>query len=160
MRWLYANLEEVLGTSVLAVVGLTAVIQVAGRYLLRHPLGWTEELSSMLLVYLAMIGASLALKQGEHFAVQLFVDCLPRTLRKAVHLGGWLLVSLFALLLLVTGWKLASGAWHVQTAGLELPRTLPYAAVPLGGALMLLRSVQGLSRCWRMEAQTTAGGGQ
>ncbi|MFB9123135.1 TRAP transporter small permease [Paraburkholderia dipogonis] len=39
---------------------------VTSRYILHAPLVWSDELASMLFLWLAMLGAVIALRRGEH----------------------------------------------------------------------------------------------
>jgi C4-dicarboxylate transporter DctM subunit len=156
IRKLYDNLEELLGSILLVAVCVVATIRVASRY--AHHLGdnsfahalssassWSVELSTYLFIWMVFIGASLALKKGEHFAVEVLVDKLPRRFAARIESLSLVLVALFSLLLVVYGGLQAIRAWHTVTPALEIPRSIPYAAVPFGGALMLLRSLQMLA---------------
>lgn len=142
--WLWRNLEEVSGAALLAALCLFCTVQIAGRYLLRSPPSWTEELSTILLVWLTFVGASLALKKGEHFAVSVLVELLPAPLLRAARVLAWLCVVAFALVLIWYGGAMAWRARLAVTAALEVPRSVPYAAVPVCGLLMLARSIEGL----------------
>lgn len=153
IRKLYANFEEIVGSILLVATCLVVTLQVLSRYAApvrnaaaavfgRDPLSWTEEVGTFLFVYLVFIGASLALKKNEHFALEIVTDSLPGKIRSAMRILIGLLVIVFSALVLWFGVKLAVGGWVVKTPALEIPRTIPYAAVPLGGALMLLRSIE------------------
>src|SRR5437764_490337 len=43
------------------------------RYALHDPLTWADELASMLFIWLAMLGAVIALRRGEHMRLTTFV---------------------------------------------------------------------------------------
>ncbi len=151
IRKLWNHLEEIAGAALLVAMCVVATFQVAGRYLLASPPAWTEEMATLLFAWLVFVGASLALKRNEHFAVDVVVEHLPDRVRRVVHAVVLLLVLAFCLLLIGYGVRLAGNAWNVRTAILEIPRTWLYAAVPVGGALMLLRTVEAMIRWWRPE---------
>ena len=46
------------------------------RYLFAQPSPWSEELSRFCLVWMAMLGAAIALARGSHFAFEAFVERL------------------------------------------------------------------------------------
>ena len=100
-------------------------------------------------VWLTFIGASMALKTGEHFAVELIVDRLPGRFGLTVKIVSSLLVIAFAVMIVWFGFRLAVNGWNSITPALEIPRTFPYAAVPAGGILMLIRAVEGLVKLTR-----------
>ena len=135
MRALYRHLEEIHGSLLLVGICAVTIAQVASRYLMESPLAWTEELATMLFAWLVFIGAALALKRGEHFALDLFVDLLPALPRRLARLAGIVAVGAFCLLITGYGFVLARDSWTVDTAVLEIPRTWLYASVPCGGRL-------------------------
>src|SRR5262245_66399091 len=74
---LVARIEA--GIIVLLVFCLTAVTfaQVITRYGLGDPLIWSEELARYLFVWVSMIGAALAIRQGGHFGLDLLIRRMP-----------------------------------------------------------------------------------
>src|SRR3954447_26833570 len=64
-RWLGAAVE----TTAAGLVLLEIVILLAGvtsRYVFHSPLVWSDELASILFLWLSMLGAVIALHRGEH----------------------------------------------------------------------------------------------
>lgn len=155
LRRTFDRLEEILGSALLLAVCLVALLRVLSRY--AHLLGenavseqlaragsWSVELSVYLFVWMTFVGASLALKKNEHFAIELVVEKLPRRYARIAVRSSQVLVVVFSLLLVWYGGVQAWNGWNTVTPVLEIPRTVPYAAVPFGGLLMLVRSVQAL----------------
>ncbi len=68
---------------------------------MRNPIYWMDELSILLMVWLAMIGMSLTLKTRDAVAVTMLVDAVPPLLAKAMKILIDLLVLLFGIALLV-----------------------------------------------------------
>ena len=59
------------------LVGLEIVILLAGvisRYVFNAPLTWSDELASVLFLWLAMLGAVIALRRGEHMRMTALVN--------------------------------------------------------------------------------------
>lgn len=79
---------------------LMVLANVAGRAM-RSPIYWMDELSILLMVWLAMIGMSLTLKTRDAVAVTMLVDAVPPLLAKAMKILIDLLVLLFGVTLLV-----------------------------------------------------------
>ena len=71
-RWakrLQGFLARALGVPVALLVLAEIVVLFMGvvfRYLLHQPLVWSDELASMLFLWLAMLGAAVAFERGEH----------------------------------------------------------------------------------------------
>jgi len=70
--------------SALLVAGVLGVVLlgVARRYLLGAPLGWTDELASVLFIWLVFWTAALAVPLREHVSFDLLTDALPARARR------------------------------------------------------------------------------
>lgn len=79
---------------------LMILANVAGRAM-RSPIFWMDELSILLMVWLAMIAMSLTLKTRDAVAVTMLVDAVPPFLMKAMKILIDLLVLVFGIALLV-----------------------------------------------------------
>lgn len=137
--WLY--FEEIVGSLLLVAVSLITFFNVLSRYLLSHPLSWAEEIATYLFVWMAMIGAALALKCRQHFMIEFVLERIPG------RCGTLARVLVAALVVVVSGIIFANGliyvswGWHAVTPATEISCALPYGAVAFGGGLMLIRSL-------------------
>jgi TRAP-type C4-dicarboxylate transport system permease small subunit len=146
IKKIYNNFEEIIGSVFLVAICLVATIQVSCRYLFERPFSWTEELATYLFVYLTFIGASLALKKNDHFAVELFTDRLPEKVHRVIKISIPVIIFISSAVVMWYGCRMAIKGWNVKTPALEIPTTIPYAAIPLGGFLMMIRSLEMLLR--------------
>ncbi len=142
LKYCFRNLEEILGVFLLSSICVVAVIKVASRYLFKDPSSWAEEICTYLFVWMSFVGAALALKQHQHFAIEIVVDKLNVKVRGVVKGLSTVLVIVFSCILIWYGATLTAGGWNVVTPATEIPRSIPYAAVPFGGLLMLIRSIE------------------
>jgi len=94
---------ELLVTISMAVLVLDVVWQVFTRFVMKDPSSWTEELATFLMIWVGMLGASVALNRGAHLGIDYFVSKLPP--KKAIYtvLFSFFCVSAFSLLVLVVG---------------------------------------------------------
>lgn len=125
-----------LGLLVLAMTGAT-LAQVIARYLFNAPLIWSEEAARYLFVWVSMIGAALAVRQGGHYTLGAVVERLPAALARPARGLAWVVALCFVLVLLVTGINETLQAHMQDAATLPFRMSLPYAAIPVGAALML-----------------------
>jgi TRAP-type C4-dicarboxylate transport system permease small subunit len=140
-RWLLAAL--------LAAMAALVFGNVCARYLFNASFGWVEELTRYMMIWLAYLGAGLALRHGNHVAVMLLVEALPRA--PALLLRGAVgLVTLgFLAALTWIGWEYAQFAMRQRTPVLQWPTGAVYLAIPIGCGLMalhLLLSFRSFSR--------------
>ena len=89
---------------VVLVTLLTAVTfaQVTTRYVLGDPLIWSEEAARYLFVWVSMIGAALAIREGGHFGLDLLIRPLPE-LKPVLGPLVTLVMVVFLVVLLKTG---------------------------------------------------------
>ncbi len=123
---------------------------VVSRYVLASPLIWSDELASILFIWLAMLGAVVAYYRGDHMRMTaLVVRCPPRG--RAVFEALGLVAGLaFLALMLPSAIEFASEERFVETAAMGVSGAWAVAAVPIGFTLMLtigvLRIVR--TRAW------------
>jgi tripartite ATP-independent transporter DctM subunit len=135
------------------LVAAEIVILLAGvisRYVLDNPLVWSDELASILFLWLAMLGSVIALQRGEHMRLTALLRPLSvksRARVEALAVGG---AALFLLLLLSPGYDYAADEWFIQTPALEIHNSFRAAALPIGALLMAVTALTRLARFgWR-----------
>ena len=119
------------------------------RYVLQTPLTWSDELASVLFLWLAMLGAVVAMQHGEHMRLTVFVARLSETKRRKVESLVACLTVLFCAALLWPAIEHMNEQWVILTPALEIPDALRVAAVVVGLGLMLLQSLLQLTRAAR-----------
>ncbi|ADJ65295.1 TRAP-type C4-dicarboxylate transport system, dctQ-M fusion permease, large permease component protein [Herbaspirillum seropedicae SmR1] len=128
------------------VVLLTGVIY---RYALHDPLVWSDELASILFIWLSMLGAVLALDRGEHMRLTAIINKCSEKGRIWLETVAALVVCIFVLMVIHPAVDHAVEQMPITTPALEIPDGLRAAALPVGAILMLLAAVS------RMAAMTT-----
>jgi TRAP-type C4-dicarboxylate transport system permease small subunit len=128
--------EMFLAKALLGVQVMIIFSEVVCRYLLNSSLIWSEELARYLLVWIAFVGASIGLKRKGHFGVELLVMAFPRWARKFFAFVTLLVMFIFLGTVTVFGILMTVTADEVSTV-MQMPMSYPYAAIPLGGLLML-----------------------
>lgn len=127
---------------------LAVTVQVIGRYLLPIKLGNAVESAAFAQVWLACIGAGLALRHGAVFAV----DALPATLPLWAARGVSVLIaagSLVFLAVLVYGGILLMRQGAAQTSPtLLMPMWIVFMAVPVGMSFMALEVILRVFERW------------
>lgn len=126
------------------VIGMMAAMvalvfaNVVCRYILNFSIIWAEELSQYLMVWIAFLGAGLAMREGRHVAVEMLQDTLPQPLARAVRLIVVIAILAFLAALVVLGAMFVSFAWEQETPVMNIPTGIPYLAVPIGAFLFFV----------------------
>lgn len=136
-RYLVAA-NRVIIFAMMAVMTTLVFVNVVTRYVFNFSIIWAEEVSQYLMIWIAYLGAGLALREGRHVAVEMLQDRLPtaagRRLRMAV--GG--LVLLFLGVVTVLGFQFAVFVWNQETPVLNISLGIPTLAIPIGALLFAL----------------------
>ncbi|WP_223428911.1 TRAP transporter small permease [Tateyamaria pelophila] len=127
---------------------VAVIVQVLGRYLLPIGIGNAVETAAFAQVWLACIGAGLALRHGAVFAV----DALPAMLGIGMARLVSLLIaagSLVFLGVLIYGGILLTRQGAFQTSPtLLLPMWVVFAAVPVGMSFMAIEVIARVIERW------------
>lgn len=105
---------------------------------------WAEEFSRYVMLYQVWVGASYAVHEDVHIRITALIGKLSGGRRRGMDLVVLTLWLLFALWLTVEGCVLVGkiAAMGQVSSAMRIPMTIPYASVPIGGALMTIRLVQ------------------
>ena len=137
-------MENTLAVTAFAVISLTAFATVMARYVFNASLAFTSELTINLAVLLTMVGAAIGIREGSHLGFTLLKDTLTgRKHQLLVVLGGAAIV-LFYVALIKFGMDVSLRQLQrgQTTPALGLPMWLLSLALPLGGVLGIIRTVQ------------------
>ncbi len=133
------RIVRLLLVSLSAVMVVTILLQVFLRYVLKSSLPWSEELSRYLMVWIGLMGASLALHEGRHVGVTLLMDRMPALPRRILTGLAFAVVGWFLWLMLAEGVRLLGNIWQQRSPAMNLPMVIPYAAIPLGAIFMMVQ---------------------
>ena len=125
---------------ILAAMAVVVFLQVIFRYVLNFPLFWTEEFARYCLVWASLLGSAVAVKRGQHIAVTVLVERFPPPLRRVCKVMALISVVMMLSIILWGGIQLVAITRAQISPALRMPMSVPYAAVPVGAALMLVHT--------------------
>lgn len=102
------------------------------RYVLSDPLTWTTEISSYLLVYTVLFGASIALRHNQFVKVEALSNLLPNYLKILIVLLSQLVIALFLVVCIGSPSMLIKKAILTKTVS-------PALGIPMANLYRLLR---------------------
>ncbi len=127
---------EALVILVVAILVLDVMWQVFTRLVLRNPSTWTEELATFLLIWVALLGAAVALNRRAHLGVDYFVSRLPLRARVLAEVIVYFCIAAFSSLVMVVGGiDLVASMLELgqESPALRVKMGYVYLAVPVGG---------------------------
>ncbi len=150
--------ERYVGTAVEIVAALLVGVEilvlltgVTSRYLFRNPTIWTDELASILFLWLAMLGAVVALRRGEHMRMTALVGKAKPVTRAFLEVFAIVAALTFLALIAWFAFEFATEEVVVTTPALNISSAWRAAALPVGCSLMILIGILRLARTarWR-----------
>ncbi len=119
----------------MAVMATLVFVNVITRYVYNFSIIWAEEVSQYLMIWIAYLGAGLALREGRHVAVEILQDRLPVILSRKVRMAVGGLLLAFLGIVTVLGFQYAVFVWSQETPVLNISLGIPSLAIPVGALL-------------------------
>lgn len=95
--WLYARAENILAAMLLAMFA-AFLLQIVFRYLLNLPIGWTNEISVILWIWIVLFGAAFVVREEEEIRFDLiYAAAGPRARRGMFLVSAVALVALYGI---------------------------------------------------------------
>src|SRR4030095_8406370 len=111
---------------------------VVARYALHRPLIWSDELASILFLWLAMLGAAVAFRRAEHMRMTAVVASARPAMRAYLDLVATAAALAFLILIAWPAYEYAYEERYITTPALQIMNVWRAAALPVGIALMAL----------------------
>jgi tripartite ATP-independent transporter DctM subunit len=154
--WL-ENLNKALGTLVEIPAALLVLAEVAvllmgvtSRYLFHKPLVWSDELASILFLWLAMLGSIVAFHRGQHMRMTAIVGKLDPAKRAFLDLLAIAAAVAFLGFVVHPAYEFAVDEVWVVTPAMGIVNSWRAAALPVGLGLMLVIGLIQLFRVARL----------
>jgi tripartite ATP-independent transporter DctM subunit len=148
-----ASLESSLGMLVEIPAALLVVAEivilfagVVARYGLHQPLIWSDELASILFLWLAMLGAAVAFRRSEHMRMTAVVAGAKPAMRVYLDVVATCAALAFLLLIAWPAYEYAYEESFITTPALQIPNIWRAAALPVGICLMAMFALLRLAR--------------
>jgi len=95
VAWLRRRAENV-GVALIAIMFVAFIVQIAFRYALNFPIGWTSELTVLTWLWVVLWGAAFVLKENEEIRIDLLYGAVGTGTRRAMTvIAGLALLVLY-----------------------------------------------------------------
>jgi tripartite ATP-independent transporter DctM subunit len=157
IAWL-EKLNKVLGTLIEVPAALLVAAEVVvllmgvmSRYVIHRPLIWSDELASILFLWLAMLGSIIAFQRGEHMRMTAIVGKMEPRGRAFLDLLAIAAGIAFLAFVVHPAYEFAQDEMDVRTPAMDIVNSWRAAALPVGLGLMLLVGVIQIVRVGRLK---------
>ena len=147
----YKKIMDILGyleSAVQVVIGIVITViafaNVCVRYLSNGKLAYTEELTVNIFVLMIMCGCALCARSGSLISLSLVFDLAGKKGKKILAVIFTIFSIAFYAVIVYTGWDKTATLLHQHklTASLLIPEAYFMMALPLGGILLILHSIE------------------
>lgn len=144
-RRLVERIEAAIGGAVQAICALLVVAEIVilfcgilARYVFHRPLVWSDELASLLFVWLAMLGSVLAFRANEHMRMTALVTKAPAAAKRFLEMVALYSAMAFLVFILLPSLAYVRDEAIVIMPALDISQSWRAAAMPLGVGLMIV----------------------
>lgn len=139
---LFRNIEDWV-SGILIAGGLGVMLyQVFLRYILDVSTTWQDEVSRYLVVWGALIGSAVAIRDNEHIRVDILYQYFSEAAKRIIDFFANLAMLIFFIFLIIFGFILVKDKFisgQASYSGFKL--WIIFIALPLSGVLMLLQTL-------------------
>lgn len=116
---------------------------------------WSEDTILTCMVYMAMLSAALGLRKGSHIRMTALDKWLPDPVVWILDLFGNLVVSAFAVVMVVVGWQFSinMGSKGFYASMPWLSKFWLYFPVPLSGVVTLMFEIEQICNLFRRKKE-------
>ena len=151
MAFILRDAEKIICAIIFLAMTLLGFANVVVRYASNYSLAASEELLTNGFLLLTIFGAAIAARTGDHLAVTLVYELVPRPIRKLMLIVA---SGLSVLLLTASAWftwellsnQISSG---MRSYALQIPAWYYSVGLPFAFALVVLRYIQRALDEWR-----------
>ena len=134
----YYRLLNLLIVATVVILLVPVALQIFSRFLPFVPRYiWTEEMARFLFIWMVMLGAMVAVRDGSHFDVDVWPELEPRA-NAVLRLVSSCFVLLLALVFAWWGWQFTSFGWNQTSEIADLPMWLIFIAWPAAGVTWIV----------------------
>lgn len=131
--------------SIVALIVLS-LLQVFTRYVLNAPLSWTEEVSTMFLIWMTYVGTYTLLYQDSHARVDLIDEFFGKRIARWIHTFWDIVIGVFLVALAYAGVSLMEVIAYDKTPALRISYAIVLCIIPIVAVLMLFTIVRRIYR--------------
>jgi C4-dicarboxylate transporter DctQ subunit len=96
-RWLHARAEN-LAALMLTIMFVCFIVQIAFRYVLNYPVGWTDEVSTIMWIWGVLWGAVFVLAEKDEVRFDIFYSAVSERVRRYFTIiTGAALIALYSI---------------------------------------------------------------
>ena len=142
------KIVEIINVLLLAMVVIIVSLEVFMRHILNQGFGWTLEIGTLLLQYIAFASMVLGVRYRLHIALLVVYNKMSAKVQKVLDKVFDVCVMVFGFMICYFGYGITSQMWRFTLPATRWPQVLTYMICIFAGAIIMyegLVSLLGLS---------------
>lgn len=137
--------EDIIASSLLIITSVLVFVEAILRYRFNYSISWSEEVSRMMIAWFIFIGSSIAVRENAHVNMDALSNLIAgkRTTQTFINMLVDLICIIFCAVIVFAGINMIKSAIALgsMATSIKIPLFIPYASVPVGVFLMLIRYI-------------------
>lgn len=138
METVFLRLNQAVIVIMMIVMSSLVFANVVSRYAFGQSLNWSEEIARFLMIWITYLGAGLAMREGQHVAIEFFQGLLPPRFHVLARSLVLITILAFLAVLTVVGFQFSEFAWRQRSPVMQWRMGVVYLAIPLGSIMFAL----------------------
>lgn len=146
-----SQFEIYIGAILFALMTIFLFAQVVSRYVFNHSIPWTEELSTIMFVWMVYLGCAGAITRRKHLCIDALVTALPFKVRRILLIIDDIVFAVFAVCLIFPMMDMVIGYAEKDavSAIMRFPKAISYGVMPFSMALVAIRTIPDIKKLLR-----------
>ncbi len=132
------KLQENMGIFLVCLLILLLSVQVFSRYLLNASIGWTEEISRFVFIWLIFVGAVITTKNRQHLRVETFHKYFSYSINTLIIIFYNVSIVIFFIYIIPPSFRHALRAYPIRSTASGLSAFFVYISFPLCSFFMAI----------------------
>jgi TRAP-type C4-dicarboxylate transport system permease small subunit len=128
-------------SALLVSIVVVVFIAVVYRYVFNNAFQWSEEYARFAMIWMGLLGASLALVRNEHIAIEYFISHFSPKIRLLVTIVIRIIMALFLFYIILKGIPMAMRAILQTSPALGISMAIPLFSLPIFGFVSLIQLI-------------------
>jgi TRAP-type transport system small permease protein len=143
------RVAELLALAIMFFLAIAMNVAVFFRFVLNTSIGWSDELSSLLLAVMMFLVIGIGLHDRLHIAVGILLEQLSPVWQRVLDIAIHVVCAGFFGLIAIEGYKVAQMGMGMALATLPLQRGMFFYAIPIGSGFAVMVCINNILRVAR-----------
>ena len=145
---MFEKIEKFVACACVAVMAVLVFANVVARFVFKHSLAVSDEMSTYLFVLMSFMGTAIAARRKAHLGLSIVTDRVSPKARIIIQMIVYAISALFCLLIVVTGVQMVISQYRLgqETANMQW---LYGSFVPVGAAFAAIAFLQTMVQMYK-----------